>query len=312
MTQQLSLHTNDLAAALGREPSAQAVDGNGWTDLHYAAVLNAADAARELIDAGIAANVRMRSDGEQLDGDLLEVLNRFGLMFTTWKREGETPLHLAAWSNAAAAARVLVDAGAEVDSLIANGWTPLHVAARYDAAETAALLLERGALADALDSERWTPLHATVVADALKTGELLLEHGANVNARAKDRVTALHFAVLRDSKQRMDTPRFARVLLEHGAKVNARALDIDVTPTDIASTFRLPVTEALLRRYGGDVTIEEKHELVGAAHWSLGDGRGVFRPFIRRTSKRRKPRKAPPHGPKSGAKYRRPRRRARR
>lgn len=287
---QQPLHTDDLAAALGREPSTQAKDANGWTDLHYAALLNAAGVVRDLLDSGVAANVQMRSDGEQLDGDALKALYRFGFRFTTWKREGEAPLHLAAWSNATAAARVLIDAGADIDAVILSGWTPLHIAARYDAAETAALLLERGAQLDPRDAEDWTPLHVAVVADALRTGGMLLEHGADVNARAKDRVTALHFTVLKDCKRRMDTPRFARLLLGHGARANMRALDINVTPKDIAAACRLPVTEALLRRHCSDVAIEEEHEAIAAATRTLGAA-GSGKPQARRPSKRRNPRK---------------------
>ena len=44
-----------LAAHLGRELSAAAVDGNGWTDLHYAAALDWAALARALLAAGGAA-----------------------------------------------------------------------------------------------------------------------------------------------------------------------------------------------------------------------------------------------------------------
>ena len=41
-----------LAAHLGRELSASAVDGNGWTDLHYAAALDCPATARALLAAG--------------------------------------------------------------------------------------------------------------------------------------------------------------------------------------------------------------------------------------------------------------------
>lgn len=300
------LHTEDLAGALGRELSTHAEDGNGWTDLHYAALLNSASAVRELLDSGVGVDVRMRSDGEQLEGDALKALYRFGFRFTTWKREGEAPLHLAAWSNATAAAGVLIEAGADVDATILSGWTPLHVAARYDATETAALLLERGARIDPRDAEAWTPLHVTVVADALKTGALLLEHGADVNARAKDQVTALHFTVLKDCKQRMDTPRFARLLLDHGANANVRAMDVDVTPKDIAAACHLPVTEALLRRHCGDGT-DEDPKPIAAANRTPDATRGD-KPLARRPPRRRKPHK---NGSQS-AKPKRARRRGRR
>lgn len=310
MSPEWPLHTDDLEAELGRAPSAGAIDGNGWTDLHYAALLDSAEAARRLIETGLDASARIRSDGEELDGEVPKALYRFGFKFLTWQREGETPLHLAAWSNAARVARVLIECGAEIDATIANGWTPLHITARYNAADVARLLLDHGACAKAAGADGWTPLHTAVAADSLDTGELLLDHGADVNARANDRLTPLHFAILRDARAGAgrDTPRFARLLLERGAKVNARALDIAVTPTDIANTAGLTVTEALLRRYGGDVSVDEKHEIVGAAHWSTGPGRGIVRPLVRRTLRRRKPRKSGPRTAKSKKGRRRVRR----
>ena len=308
MSPQRPLHTDDLQAQLGREPCADAIDGNGWTDLHYAALLDAAEPAKRLIEAGVDASARIRSDGEELDGEVPKALYRFGFKFLTWQREGETPLHLAAWSNAARVARVLIESGADVHATIVNGWTPLHVSARYDAADIARLLLAHGASANVEGADGWTPLHTAVAADALDTGELLLDHGADPNARAKDRLTPLHFAVLRDAKEARDTPRFVRLLLERGAKVNPRALDIAVTPTDVARTAGLGVTEALLRRYGGDVSVDEKHELVGAAHWATGAGRGVLRPIVRRTLRRRKPRNGAPYAQRSRRSRRRKRR----
>ena len=57
----------ELAAHLGRELSATAVDGNGWTDQHYAAALHwaamgdAAAAAAVLLNHG--ADIHARADG---------------------------------------------------------------------------------------------------------------------------------------------------------------------------------------------------------------------------------------------------------
>ena len=46
---------------LGRYPSADAVDENGWTDLHWAAVLNLPKLADMLLEAGV--NVDRRIEG---------------------------------------------------------------------------------------------------------------------------------------------------------------------------------------------------------------------------------------------------------
>lgn len=43
---------DDLTKALGRDLSPRAADGNGWTDLHHAALFNLAEPARALLDRG--------------------------------------------------------------------------------------------------------------------------------------------------------------------------------------------------------------------------------------------------------------------
>ena len=52
----------ELAVHLGRELSASAVDGNGWTDLHYAAALDWLAMARALLAAGARLDARLRAD----------------------------------------------------------------------------------------------------------------------------------------------------------------------------------------------------------------------------------------------------------
>jgi len=78
------------------------VDRYGRTALHYAAAENNAVSAQELIAAKVDVNVR--DDNE-------------------W-----TALHFAAQSNAFEVAKLLVEAGAEVDSCNSFGNTPLSTA----------------------------------------------------------------------------------------------------------------------------------------------------------------------------------------
>ena len=287
----LRLTADELTQLLERELSAGHVDENGWTDLHYLAVLDLPKQARCLLRLGAAADARLKADGEQLDGTVLKVLRRAGLTFRTWEREGDQPLHLAAWSNSVATVETLIELGAEVHGRIRSGSTALHVAARFDAEASARALLRHGAEVGDRDERGWTPLHAAVRNDAYSTARLLLDEGAPVNARGERGLTPLHFAVIGDAPNVRDTPRFARLLLDHGAHVNAVSTDeFRITPLDLAETLEMPVTAALLRRHGGDVTMDEKHELVGVVKRPLGPDHGVMFPVVRRTVKRRKPR----------------------
>ncbi len=283
---------SDLAQTMGRPLSPYRVDENGWTDLHYAAALNLPDSVRNLLVQGASVDAALAADGEQLDGLPLKVLRRYGFRFRTWEREGDQPLHLATWSTAINALCMLIDFGANVRARIRTGWTTLHVAARYNSVTSATLLAAHGA--DVADQDRhgWTALHAAVRNDAFEMAEFLLDHGAAVDATEEHGFTPLHFAVIGDAPNTKDVPRLARLLLERGADVNAvSADDLGVTPLDMADTLGLPVTARLLKRYGGDVTLVEKREVVGMAHRPSARGRGAMVPLIRISRRRRKPRR---------------------
>ena len=283
--------TAALREALGRETTPSGVDDNGWTDLHYAATLNLADLTRTLLAGGAAVDAALKDDCEQLDGVPLTVLRGCGRQFKTWEREGDTPLHLAVWADAVAAAEALIEHGADVRARLGSGATPLHIAARFDAIGTATALLANGAVVDDRDKRGWTPLHAAVRSDAFKMAKVLLNRGTDVDARAERGLTPLHFAVIGDAPNVSDTPRFARLLLDNGAQVNAMTTDdLHVTALDIADSLNLPITCALLRRYGGDVTLEREDEVIGMMHRRLGRDRGVLMPIIRRSARRRPPR----------------------
>jgi len=58
---------------------------------------------------------------------------------------GNTPLKVAAVRGDIEAIRLLVSAGAEIDSINEHGWTPLHFAVGLGHYEAASLLLQLGA-----------------------------------------------------------------------------------------------------------------------------------------------------------------------
>ena len=73
--------------------------------------------------------------------------------------DGWTPLHLAAFFGRIDAARILLDAGADVHAVSRNGLTntPLHAATAGKHSEVALLLLAHGAKADVADAGGYTP-----------------------------------------------------------------------------------------------------------------------------------------------------------
>ena len=114
-----------------------------------------------------------------------------------------------------AAARALLDQGADVNAPEVDGTTALHWAAHRDDSEAAELLL--GAGADVAAGNRYgvTPLSLAATNGGAVMIERLLAAGADANASLLEGETALMTAA------RTGAVEAVRVLLEHGADVSA-------------------------------------------------------------------------------------------
>jgi ankyrin len=114
---------------------------------------------------------------------------------------GLTALVFAAREGDLDSAKLLVEAGADVNQTTEYGWTPLLTATNNRHYQLGKYLLERGADVNRANKGNWTPLYIATDNRNIEGGDypvpkpdmdhldfikLLLEHGADPNARAKD------------------------------------------------------------------------------------------------------------------------------
>jgi ankyrin repeat protein len=111
-----------------------------------------------LIDAGADLDL-FAAAATGRSGDLRQILQEGGNV-NGYAHDGWTPLHLAAFFGQLDAARLLLDAGADVHAVSRNSLTntPLHAATAGKHATVALLLHSRGADAHAIDSGGYSPL----------------------------------------------------------------------------------------------------------------------------------------------------------
>lgn len=144
----------------------------------------------------------------------------------------ESPLRLA--YDDVKMARLLIDAGADINGSVFPGWTILASTVHRRGYDVAELLLERGADIDGLGGDAgprkgWglTPLQTVVrqcsdpssVEDAIHMMTFLLDRGADINAMSRDGQTALDLELAKKGDVRFENAAGLEAFLrEHGGK----------------------------------------------------------------------------------------------
>jgi len=144
-------------------------------------------------------------------------------------RSSASPLHQAVRARDIVTLEELLEShvGRALNATIGNGVTPLHLAAATDQADIAALLIARGADVNATNSLAFTPLHWAASRDGVATMRLLIEAGADVNAKARNDITPLHWAATKNAATAVT------FLIETGADITATTA-MGYTPLHLA------------------------------------------------------------------------------
>jgi ankyrin repeat protein len=119
---------------------------------------------------------------------------------TAFSPDGFTALHLAAFFGKTEAARLLIAAGAQVDTYTTNDFAnqPLHAAAAGRHLEICHVLLAAGADVNATQHGGFTPLHEAAQHGDVEMVELFLSAGADPTVRVADGGTPADLAEAAD------------------------------------------------------------------------------------------------------------------
>lgn len=156
-----------------------------------------------------------------------------------------SPLHIAVARGKVEIAKLLLDAGADIEAAAKgslNKAHPLHIAARVNGVAIAALLIERGAKVDSRDSQSRTPLFVAASSGQAEVAEFLLKAGADPLAEESDyHDVAIYIAAMNGN---LDV---VKLFVSKGVSVNYRNTHTGETPLWVAAMDnRIGVMEFLL------------------------------------------------------------------
>jgi ankyrin repeat protein len=160
---------------------------------------------------------------------------------------GLTPLMYAIRGNHVEVAKILIEAGADLNQCDANGTPPIAIATRDPNTTMLKLLVDKGAAVDAKDTEERTALLIAASSGSFDAVQLLLNHGADIEAVDSSNNTALSEAIGMRDKEMMT------LLLKNKASTEHEVLAGGTTPLSWA--IRLGNVEGveLLLSYGAKV-----------------------------------------------------------
>lgn len=152
---------------------------------------------------------------------------------------GETALFLAVKYKHAETAKMLLQAGVNVNLPNNEEITPLHKAVNQP--ELAHLLIKNGAFIDALDYSGESPLHDAVVVHNLEVVCMLLYYNADPNLESENCLTPFMKAIINEDVE------IQTALIDYVIDFNARTTE-GMTLLALALTHTTPFVEEIIKR----------------------------------------------------------------
>jgi len=165
-------------------------------------------------------------------------------------QQGARPLHLAAGFGDMPVSTLLIQSGADIEARDDLEQTPLIRAAAAGHEGTVRLLLDAGAAVDSRGGTRQrTPLLSAAYFGHLDAVKLLTERGADVTAADRHGENALHFAVGQAPFLNVGGPMLIEFLVANGTDMNAKN-NSGLTPIAYAKLRGAPGSVEAMRRLG--------------------------------------------------------------
>ena len=174
--------------------------------------------------------------------------------------------------------QLLLESGiAKHQAMDASGDTALHCTAEFGGVEAARVLLTAGAERDARNRKNKTPLHRAVQHKSVQVVRLLLDAGADANARDKRHSTPLLGAL--KYRPCENSAEIARALLAAGADPSCRDRE-SVTPLQLAATGRDVAMVRALLEAGADTEAKDANQQTVLFSAIRARGHGVVRVLL--------------------------------
>ena len=183
------------------------------------------------------------------------------------------------------AVEILLEIGADVNSLNENGYMPIHLAAKLDSLKNVQLLVMFGATVNVKSPRGLLPIHLAILKKRTNIVQFLIEKGSDINSSVKvdsetySRSTCIHLAVqvcspdivallvhngvnvdppilrgrfLMDYAVHFKNTKVVEILLKANTNVNSKN-DYDEMPIHVASLLGSLDCVKLLKSYGADI-----------------------------------------------------------
>jgi FOG: Ankyrin repeat len=168
--------------------SANQIDENGRTPLHYACENGNFNIVQALIDAHADLNAQTMDNLTPLHlaaiGNhypVVQTLIREHAILNPKSASGLTPLHMACDRGHSVVAQLLIQAHANIEAKNSIDCTPLHTASQRGSEEIVRTLLDAHAHVDVQAIGNMTPLHIAAANNHLETVRMLVQAGADYN-----------------------------------------------------------------------------------------------------------------------------------